>query len=118
VRNEYTARITAAVWWFAEGDPDAVEVWLGDIAAIGKGRARGYGQVRLLDIAPATPDGLKDDRGYPLRPIPISHFNGHDDAIRSEEAWRPPYWKIESRTECVVPSLIEFEREQLEVFLA
>jgi hypothetical protein len=118
VMNSYPALNASAVWWFGEGDANAVEQLLHEIGDIGKARARGFGHVVQVDIADAMPTGVKGTDGQPLRPVPLDLWTGAADAVRSEEAWRPAYWKRENRTVCVVPETVEKSRDDLEAWLA
>lgn len=109
--NTYRTIATMSVSWLAECDPEAVEKLLSDIEFIGKRRSSGFGQVKRWDFEETDNDPIIDTQGYPLRPIPTHLWNGKQDAIRTDAAWRPAYWNTEHRSICVVPETLFKEME-------
>ena len=117
VMSQYPARQVRAVWWFGSGNIDAVRALLADVHFLGKKHAQGYGEISRMDIDAARCDGLKDDAGYPLRPIPKALWDGQADAIIDAETWRPAYFDTRDRALCVVPESVERDIDQLESML-
>jgi hypothetical protein len=102
VLSGYQALPARAVEWHATGDADAVLEALCEVPFIGKRRAAGYGEVIAWSVEAGDLDGLVGYEGEPLRPVPVERWVDGGDWPRVEAAWRPPYWSIENRAECVV----------------
>lgn len=103
VMNGYRTMAAEAVQWHGEGDPEQILELLQEIEFIGKRRTAGFGQVREWQLIESDLDGITDAAGQPLRPVPLSMWQGESDAIRADAAWRPAYWLPEHRAICVVP---------------
>jgi hypothetical protein len=103
VMNGYRTIMAESLQWHAEGDPDHVLELLEDVEFIGKKRTAGFGQVRGWRLAESNLDGIADASGLPLRPVPLTMWQGLPDAIRADVAWRPAYWLPQHRTICAVP---------------
>ncbi len=103
VMNSYGVFLAPTITWYAQGDADATERLLRDVAFIGKRRASGYGQVTGLHLEPDHLDGVTGMFGEPLRPVPVDLFKGDQTALRADAAWRPAYWHPANRSICFVP---------------
>ena len=103
ILNQYAAHVATAIEWYATGHPDQVLSVVSGIAFIGKKRSAGYGEVGVWQVLPGTLDGLSDELGEPLRPVPVDRWPLDTTLIASEAAWRAPYWDIRNRTKCYTP---------------
>jgi hypothetical protein len=103
ILNQYTAHPAAAIEWYATGHPEQVLRVVKDIAFIGKRRSAGYGEIGTWQVIAGTLDGLTDDFGEPLRPVPVERWPNSTALIPSEAAWCAPYWDIRNRTKCYTP---------------
>ena len=103
VLNGYKTLYAESLQWHAQGDPDQVLQLLQEIEFIGKKRTAGFGQVRGWRLAESALDGITDADGQPLRPVPLTMWNGDQSAIRADAAWRPAYWMPQHRAICAVP---------------
>ena len=103
VMNGYQTMVAEAIQWHAEGDPEQVLELLRNVEFIGKKRTAGFGQVREWQLIESDLDGITDAAGQPLRPVPLSMWQGNGNAIRADAAWRPAYWQPRHRAVCVVP---------------
>ncbi|MGH8435157.1 MAG: hypothetical protein ACRERX_11895 [Pseudomonas sp.] len=103
VMNSYKIFTAPSITWYAQGDAEAVELLLRDVAFIGKRRASGYGQVMGISVEADELDGVTGFFGEPLRPVPVTLFQGNDTALRADAAWRPAYWHPANRAICFVP---------------
>ena len=103
VMNGYKTVVAQAIQWHAEGDADQVLELLQDVDFIGKKRTAGFGQVRGWRLTESGLDGVTDDAGLPLRPVPLTLWQGDTNAIRADAAWRPAYWLPQHRAICAVP---------------
>lgn len=103
VMNGYQTLVAQSLQWHAEGDAEQVLALLEDIEFIGKKRTAGFGQVRGWRLAESELDGIADAQGQPLRPVPLTMWQGSPDAIRADAAWRPAYWVPQHRALCAVP---------------
>lgn len=103
VMNGYQTMVAEAIQWHAEGDPEQVLELLRNVEFIGKKRTAGFGQVREWQLIESDLDGITDAAGQPLRPVPLSMWQGDGNAIRADAAWRPAYWQPRHRAVCVVP---------------
>lgn len=103
VMNGYQTLVAESLQWHAEGDAEQVLALLQDIEFIGKKRTAGFGQVRGWRLAESELDGIADAQGQPLRPVPLTMWQGDPDAIRADAAWRPAYWVPQHRALCAVP---------------
>jgi hypothetical protein len=89
VQNPAEGFAATAIWWFAEGDPEAVNGLLRAIHRVGKKHTAGYGEVGQREVEPVdSVDGVLDRERYPLRPIPAEIYNGKADAVVTDAAWR------------------------------
>ena len=109
VLNEYVADAATAVEWYATGHSDAVLKAVQGVAFIGKRRSAGYGEVEQWAVEPGELDGLVGYLGEPLRPVPVERWIEGGDWPAVDAAWKPPYWKVESRAKCYAPSLIRLK---------
>ena len=98
VSNNYFAWAATAIEWTAEGDGDAVFDLLQEVTSIGKRRGSGWGDVMGWHIELANDNGVVDDMGSVLRPVPVGVL-GESNAIVADAAWKPAYRAI-----CYVPS--------------
>lgn len=115
VQNDVRGVAATAVWWFAEGDTEAVRELLEGLRFVGKKNAHGYGEIAILQIEQQEgTDGILGPQSMPLRPVPADLFRGNGAAVQAEAAWRPPYWRVESRTRCFVPATHLLSRTQLD----
>lgn len=103
VMNGYQTIVAEAIQWHAEGDPDHVLELLQEVRFIGKKRTAGFGQVQGWQLIESDLDGIMDTTGQPLRPVPLTMWQGDSDAIRADAAWKPAYWMLKHRTICAVP---------------
>lgn len=104
VLSTYTAIATPTLRWYAKGDADSALCALQDIKFIGKKRTSGYGLVHSWFLEESHLDGFIDDKGRPMRPIPIHLWQNEQNAlIPVEAAWRGPYWSERNRATCFVP---------------
>ena len=103
ILNQYVAHAAAAVEWYATGHAEQVWQVVQDIAFIGKKRSAGYGEIDAWQVIPGHLDGLTDDFGEPLRPVPVERWPTSATLIPSEAAWCAPYWDIRNRTKCYTP---------------
>lgn len=117
ILSQYPAREVRAVWWFGQGDSDAVRSLLDDLKFIGKKHAQGYGEVASIDVDVAQCDGVQDRASYPLRPVPVALWHGKKDAVRDAETWRPAYFDLNGRALCVVPEFVDRSVSELEALL-
>jgi hypothetical protein len=76
VLNTYDTITTDTVEWDVVGDMQQVADLLADAHFIGKKRTAGFGEVKSWDIFESSTDGLLDQNGAPLRPIPVAMFTG------------------------------------------
>ena len=109
VFNTYSAITARAVSWYCEGDVEAIKDLLHDARFIGKRRASGFGEIvegqRRIETGVAL-DGLVDENGKPMRPIPVEMFTGDRSLPIVDAAWRPPYWHPANRAPCYAPPLV------------
>jgi len=71
---------------------------------IGKKRVQGYGRVGEIIVEPIKEDRSILWKGVLQRPIPVTGCPyKFEDPITMYYAWRPPYWRISSLTECYMP---------------
>ena len=103
VMNGYKTITAKSIQWHAEGDPEEVLELLHEVEFIGKKRTAGFGQVRGWELIESELDGITDGAGQPLRPVPITMWNGDKNAIRADAAWKPAYWVPQHRAICAVP---------------
>ena len=103
ILNQYVAHAAAAVEWYATGHAEQVWQVVQDIAFIGKKRSAGYGEIDAWQVIPGHLDGVTDDFGEPLRPVPVERWPTSATLIPSEAAWCAPYWDIRNRTKCYTP---------------
>jgi len=103
ILNQYVAHAAAAVEWYATGHAEQVLRVVQDIAFIGKKRSAGYGEIDVWQVTPGHLDGLTDDFGEPLRPVPVERWPTSATLTPSEAAWCAPYWDIRNRTKCYTP---------------
>jgi CRISPR type IV-associated protein Csf3 len=87
-----------ALWldWFCVGDRKEIERLLPHIHWIGKKVSQGWGAVRKWEINPISEDWSERKDGQLTRAIP---------APDGEFLFgiRPPYWKTENQTWCIMP---------------
>ena len=103
VMNGYQTMVAEAIQWHAEGDAEQVLELLQEVEFIGKKRTAGFGQVRGWQLIESDLDGISDATGQPLRPVPLDMWQGDQNAIRADAAWRPAYWLPQHRAICAVP---------------
>ena len=103
VMNGYQTIMASSLRWHAEGDADYVLELLQDVEFIGKKRTAGFGQVRGWRLAESDLDGITDANGQPLRPVPLTMWQGDRNVVRADAAWRPAYWMPQHRAICAVP---------------
>lgn len=103
VMNGYQTVFAQAIQWHAEGDADQVLELLQEIEFIGKKRTTGFGQVRDWQLMESELNGITDTAGQPLRPVPLTMWQGDPNAMRADAAWRPAYWLPQHRAICAVP---------------
>lgn len=103
VMNGYKTITAKSIEWHAEGDPEEVFELLKEVEFIGKKRTAGFGQVRGWELIESELDGITDAAGQPLRPVPMTMWNGDKNAIRADAAWKPAYWMPQHRAICAVP---------------
>ena len=104
VMNGYRTVIAESLQWYAVGDADHVLELLEEVEFVGKKRTAGFGQVRGWRLSESDLDGIKDVKGAPLRPVPLTMWDGDQNAIRADAAWKPAYWLPQHRAICAVPS--------------
>lgn len=104
VINAYAAQVADAVVWYAVGDKSAVLEIVRDIRFIGKRRASGFGEVARWSVEEGELDGLVGYADEPLRPVPVSMWTHGGNHVVMDCAWKPPYWRIENRSKCFVPT--------------
>lgn len=117
VINTYQATGTSCIRWFGSGDAQAAYSALKNVSAIGLARKAGFGAVAHWAVEEGLHNGLIDDQGLPLRPIPVSMWGmvgGGDptvlDLIPVEMAWRGPYWHPANRCACYAPNHLFMEK--------
>lgn len=103
VMNGYPTVVAEALQWHAEGDAEQVLELLQEVEFIGKKRTAGFGQVRGWQLMESNLDGITDAAGQPLRPVPLERWQGDQNALRADAAWRPAYWLPQHRAICAVP---------------
>lgn len=103
VLNGYKTIVAKGIEWHAEGDAEEVLELLQDVEFIGKKRTAGFGQVRGWELVESELDGVAGKDGQPLRPVPLTMWNGDKNAIRADAAWKPAYWLPQHRAICAVP---------------
>ena len=103
VMTGYKTITAKSIEWHAEGDPEEVLQLLKEVEFIGKKRTAGFGQVRGWELIESELDGITDGAGQPLRPVPMTMWNGDKNAIRADAAWKPAYWVPQHRAICAVP---------------
>ena len=103
VLNSYQTLVAGGIQWHAEGDAEHVLELLEEVEFIGKKRTAGFGQVRGWQLIESELDGITDALGQPLRPVPLSMWQGDDGVVRADAAWRPAYWLLQHRAICAVP---------------
>lgn len=117
IQNAYETIDAAALWWFGEGDSEAVERLMDGVWALGKKRTSGFGRVTGIDFDVAKVDGVMDSSSLPMRPVPLSQWVGSADALKADCAWRPAYWDPLNRAVCVVPFEQRLARTVIEGWL-
>lgn len=109
VLNAYQAQRAAHATWFVEGDGDAIQRLLEPVLFIGKRRSAGFGEVISWSFAPDDDSsdqyGIEGPLGEPLRPVPVSMFQGDKSHPVVDAAWRPAYWNPINRAACYAPLL-------------
>ena len=103
IMNSYQTIVAEAMQWHAEGDPEHVLELLQEVEFIGKKRTAAFGQVREWQLMESELDGIADVTGQPLRPVPLTLWQGDSNAVRADAAWRPAYWMARNRAICAVP---------------
>lgn len=103
VLNGYKTVAAKAIEWHAEGEAERVLELLQGVEFIGKKRTAGFGQVHSWELIETELDGVKDHLGQPLRPVPLTMWDGVKDVIRADAAWKPAYWLPQHRAICAVP---------------
>lgn len=103
VLNGYKTVAAKAIEWHAEGDAEHVLELLQSIEFIGKKRTAGFGQVHGWELIESELDGVRDHFGQPLRPVPLTMWDGDSGVIRADAAWKPAYWLPQHRAICAVP---------------
>lgn len=105
VFHTYPTFTTATVSWHCEGDMHGIHDLLKGVYFLGKKRAQGYGQLVEggWSISESDFDGIMDDQGNPLRPVPENRFAGNRDLPLVDAAWRPRYYEPMNRAACFMP---------------
>lgn len=106
VMSSYSTIITSTIFWDVIGDQDAIEALLPLAMFIGKRRNSGFGEVTGWEFDAGENDGLLDDNGAPLRPIPMHLYDGDKTLPVTDAAWKPAYWNPENRSACYAPDLL------------
>ena len=102
VLNGYALVTAPFVTWYGEGDIDRITQLVRGVEFIGKRRASGFGRVSRWEVTEAELDGIVGYADEPLRPVPVSMFNG-DGGVIVDAAWQLPYWSPRNRAACYVP---------------
>ncbi|WP_281015968.1 hypothetical protein [Minwuia sp. IMCC3077] len=106
VLSSYRANEATQVCWHCIGDLDAIADLLGDARFIGKKRTAGFGEVAGWDYSESDLDGVADQEGRPLRPVPADMFAGDRSLPVQDAAWKPAYWDPANRAPCFAPPLM------------
>lgn len=105
--------VCAAVSWQAVGDPDAIAEAVGCLAAIGKKRAAGEGQVLQWQVSPSGRGEWEAGHLHPDgtlgRPCPPACAAGHPAADRPQATagLRPPYMHPGRQHLLLLPALLD-----------
>jgi CRISPR type IV-associated protein Csf3 len=109
-RMPLLATVCEAVTWQAVGDPAQIQALLSDIAAIGKKRAWGEGQVLSWEVTPSPASwwqaGHLHQDGTLGRPTPPQCLTGRHVATggRATAGLRPPYMHPARQHELLLPA--------------
>lgn len=118
VMHEHTGTFGNNIWFFFEGDGEAVLKLMQDLPFIGKKNTTGWGELGHLELEEASVNGVLDRNNYPLRAIPEHLYQGviNDEVIIADTTWKPPYWAFENRDKCYIKSK-KYDLEELENML-
>jgi hypothetical protein len=98
-----------ALWAFGRGDASAVRAALGQVKAIGKKRAQGWGEIDRIDVEAVEADerfGLMTADGLPARAVPWPlwrEIGGREDVTTTMAKTGFPRWAVEAEF-CAVPT--------------
>jgi len=100
-----TVIYTPTVAFYAVGNAaEILRLLTTHITHIGKKRAQGYGKIKQITVEPIKEDRSLIWQGKLQRPIPVMGCPlKFEDPIIMYYAWRPPYWRLSSLTECYMP---------------
>lgn len=105
VLSSYPMHVAEKAFWYCTGDEDRIAELLSRVFFIGKKRSQGFGEVLRWEIDESDCDGLTDNHGNPLRPIPVSRLEGRKDLVVVDAAWKPAYWEPKNRAACYAPKM-------------
>ncbi len=98
--------VTETLTWYALGLKTEIERLLDLTYAIGKKRARGFGEVRAWEVEQIEADSsVFDPDGNLMRPIPamlLEEMNVRGEFKYSYTTYRPPYWEPRWVAKCAV----------------
>ncbi len=89
------------VVFYANGDPDILEVLLDALPGLGKKTAIGYGFIKDFKIKELDEDHSLMMDGYAMRPIPYFMLKKHEELVML--AYKAPFWAKENVTLCAPP---------------
>jgi hypothetical protein len=99
ILNTYQSIATTAMTWYCEGDADRIRSLLTHLPMIGKKRAC---VVTHWEVEAGELDGVHGYADEPMRPVPVTLWNGDKSNPVVDAAWRPAYWDAAGRTACYV----------------
>jgi len=89
------------VVFYANGDPDILEVLFEALPGLGKKTAIGYGFIRDFKIKELSENRSIVMDGYAMRPIPYFMLKHHEELVML--AYKAPFWAKESVALCAPP---------------
>lgn len=91
--------------WYCVGEQQAIQELLSDVWAIGKKTVQGWGRVAEWIVEPWSEDWSTWRGTEPMRAIPAASLDKFDMGRVRLHGFRPPYWKAENQTLCLLPTV-------------
>lgn len=95
---------TPGLIFYANGSVEAVRTLLSGLRAVGRFRAKGFGEVWRVRVRPVKHDWSLWRDGQPQRPIPIDEVRDPARYYVAPTGYRPPTWRAENQGVCVLPN--------------
>ena len=99
IMNSYKSVTAPSLTWYCEGDADRIRPLLLQLPMIGKKRVC---TVTQWEVEEGELDGVHGYADEPMRPVPVTLWDGEPQGPVVDAAWRPAYWDAAGRTACFV----------------